>query len=893
MTTTGGQTYNDPVTLGANTTLSGTAIAFNGTLNSDATPRTLLVNASAQTTFAGLVGGVNALASLATDAAGLTLISGGGVTTTGSQTYSDPVTLGANTTLSGTAIAFNGTLNSDATPRTLLVNASAQTTFAGLVGGVSALASLSTDAAGTTVISGGGVTTTGSQTYNDPVTLTANTTLSGTAIAFNGTLNSDATPRTLLVNASAQTTLGGPVGGTSPLASLTTNAAGTMLISGGSVTTTGGQTYNDPVTLGANTTLSGTAIAFNGTLNSDATPRTLLVNASAQTTFAGLVGGVNALASLATDAAGLTLISGGGVTTTGSQTYSDPVTLGANTTLSGTAIAFNGTLNSDATPRTLLVNASAQTTFGGLVGGVNALASLSTDAAGTTLISGGGVTTTGGQTYNDPVTLGANATLNGTAIAFNSTLNSDATPRTLLVNASAQTTFAGLVGAVNALASLATDAAGSTLIGGGGVTTTDGQTYNDPVRLGQDTTLTSTAAGNIEFHDKLDSAAATNRNLTVNTAGNVDFGDGGTDYVGSQVALASVTTDAGGATRIQMSNTAQPSVRTTGAQSYGDQLVLRSDLRLRSESGGTIWLRNKVDSFDAVPRALTIQTGGFTDFGDGGADLVGSAQPLASLTTDDFAGSVATDRTRFNILTNLAGGPASVRTTGNQNYGDDVVLLAATWLQSTGGGLDFAAGASGAFQFIAEAPTTVRYAGIVDVGASSETRAPVVTIDGESTIEGAVPLLDDVLRVLVSAGVPAMQLNGAAAMLLPELDDATPGVKSLTFNGGAGDDRLNVELANDNGPLPLASANALQGLFFHGGSGSEDPGLGDLLSVRGLHGLDNVIDYRPSATTDGNGTLLVGAGADPRRRIEFAALEPVDISGMAKVTFTPGALVTF
>ena len=204
MTTTGGQTYNDPVTLGANTTLSGTAIAFNGTLNSDATPRTLLVNASAQTTFAGLVGGVNALASLSTDAAGTTLISGGGVTTTGGQTYNDPVTLGANATLNGTAIAFNGTLNSDATPRTLLVNASAQTTFGGLVGGVSALASLSTDAAGTTVISGGGVTTTGSQTYSDPVTLGANTTLSGTAIAFNGTLNSDATPRTLLVNASAQ-----------------------------------------------------------------------------------------------------------------------------------------------------------------------------------------------------------------------------------------------------------------------------------------------------------------------------------------------------------------------------------------------------------------------------------------------------------------------------------------------------------------------------------------------------------------------------------------------------------------------------------------------------------------------------------------------------------------
>jgi hypothetical protein len=58
------------------------------------------------------------------------------------------------------------------------------------------------------------------------------------------------------------------VGGTTPLVSVTTDAAGTAVLNGGSVTTSGAQTYNDPVTLGAGTTLSaGTAtVKFNNSV---------------------------------------------------------------------------------------------------------------------------------------------------------------------------------------------------------------------------------------------------------------------------------------------------------------------------------------------------------------------------------------------------------------------------------------------------------------------------------------------------------------------------------------------------------------------------------------------------------------------------------------------------
>src|SRR4030095_8334137 len=112
------------------------------------------------------------------------------------------------------------------------------------------------------------------------------------------------------------------------------------------------------------------------------------------------------------------------ITTTGNQTYTDNVSLLADTTLSvGTAnISFGGTLNG---AFALAANSTGTTTFGGAVGGTAALTTLTTDAGGTTAINGGSIKTTGNQTFNDAVTLGANTTLDvGTAdISFASTVD--------------------------------------------------------------------------------------------------------------------------------------------------------------------------------------------------------------------------------------------------------------------------------------------------------------------------------------------------------------------------------------------------------------------------------------------------------------------------------------
>jgi len=189
--------------------------------------------------------------------------------------------------------------------------------------------------------------------------------------------------------------------------SLTTDADGTTNINGGTVDTTGDQTYHDDVLLGANTILTSTNpgnITFNKTLNG---AFTLDVNTAGLTNFNGTVGNSTAL----TDAPGTTNINGGTVDTTGDQTYHDDVSLGANTTLTSTDpgnITFNKTLNG---AFTLDVNTAGLTNFNGTVGNSAALMSLTTDADGTTNINGGTVDTTGDQTYHDDVLLGINTTL--------------------------------------------------------------------------------------------------------------------------------------------------------------------------------------------------------------------------------------------------------------------------------------------------------------------------------------------------------------------------------------------------------------------------------------------------------------------------------------------------
>ena len=187
-------------------------------------------------------------------------------------------------------------------------------------------------------------------------------------------------PFSLTVNTSGTTTFSGQVGSLQPLSSLTTDAGtggGTTInvATAPAIITTGGQTFGDDVTLGADTTLisaSGTGdVTFGKKVDGGFA---LNVNTAGVTKFNGAVGSTTPLTTLTTNTAGSTQVNGGSVATTVSQSYNDPLSVGtldATFNAGGGIVAFNNT-----------VTGSVNLTTTGTAGS-------------TTQINGGSVTTPG------------------------------------------------------------------------------------------------------------------------------------------------------------------------------------------------------------------------------------------------------------------------------------------------------------------------------------------------------------------------------------------------------------------------------------------------------------------------------------------------------------------
>ncbi|HEY2771633.1 MAG TPA: hypothetical protein VGI87_13750, partial [Solirubrobacteraceae bacterium] len=174
--------------------------------------------------------------------------------------------------------------------------------FDGAVGSTTALSSLTVTSATTDVT--GSITTTGSQSYGQLVQLFVSGPAAFTSTGGSVTFGADVDNRfatSMTVNAtSGTTTFDGVVGAPGVVPSLTVN--GPAALAGGSVMTTGAQTYDDAVTLGANATVTSTGagnVTFGSTVNG---AHALAVNTAGTTTFGGAVGGSTALLSLLTDA---------------------------------------------------------------------------------------------------------------------------------------------------------------------------------------------------------------------------------------------------------------------------------------------------------------------------------------------------------------------------------------------------------------------------------------------------------------------------------------------------------------------------------------------------------------------------------------------------------------
>ncbi|QGQ29689.1 LamG-like jellyroll fold domain-containing protein [Gimesia maris] len=324
-----------------------------------------------------------------------------------------------------------------------------------------------------------------------------------------------------------------------------------------------------------------------------------------------------------------TTFNGGTVSTTGSQLYNNAVNFVTNSTLTssnGETIEFVSTVDGSID---LVINSTGSTIFGDVVGNIQALTTLTTNTGGITYLNGGIVNTTGSQIYNDDVILGENTVLTSTATAdiiFNMTLNGTFA---LEINTDSDTTFNGTVGNDNALTSLITDANGITNINGGSIDTIGSQTFNDEVLLGDDTRLESSSSGNITFNSLLDGSF----NLVVNTVGNTNF----EDIVGNTAALTSLTTNTGGTTNIDGGI-----VRTTGSQTYHDDMVLGVSTVFTSNTTGDITYNASVTG----GAGITVDISSTNDININGA-----------FTTDEYISATAGNDILITALVSSTNGP--------------------------------------------------------------------------------------------------------------------------------------------------------------------------------------------------------------------------------------------
>lgn len=604
--------------------------------------------------------------------------------TSGSQTYTGNVTL--NGDLTGSAIGITGNATLAGGKRTLTANgANGGVALSGALNGGAQQAVIVADDGDVTLggnasnlasltITGNNidlrqVATTGAQQYNGATTLrgaytTANgafgvdgaTTLASTvsvttgsgAVAFTGAVSG---ANALTVTSSGTTTYGGAV----DIASLNQAGTGGTAINGGSVTSSGTQTYVGHVTLGDDAVLTGTTVTLaNGADGAYA----LEIDGTALLT--GAIGATTKLASLTLD--GAATLNAGSIATTGNQRYKGAVTLSGDHTLSATTggVAFDGAL--DGTHDLYVVStAGGDVSFDAVGSATQRLGSLTVDTAGTTAFNGsvyaasvqtddpGAVTITGERVdtngvmrFGELVTLGGNVTLKGASVTLAGGANATDERQGLTIEGPATINGPVGAGANGRLAYLTVD--GDATLGGGPLKTVGEQSYQGKVELAGNAQLSTTDA-KVTFNDTVTSGNGSS--LTVSSgSGDVRFaeqvGDAATGRLGAlavnsngattfekAVYAASVNTDAGGTVAINGGL-----VDTTGTQSYGERALFGIDTVLK---GSTVSLLGGGDG----KHDLTI---------DGDAVLkgpLGANDPLASLTVKGNAtlgaGNIVTD----------------------------------------------------------------------------------------------------------------------------------------------------------------------------------------------------------------------------------------------------------
>ena len=274
----------------------------------------------------------------------------------------------------------------------------------------------------------------------------ASQTTNGTFISFLGTIDGQFA---LTISTTGGIVFDNNIGSVTPLSSLNVTSSDATLfnnLNGASIATTGTQSYSAALQLMANAVFSSTNgnLAFGSTVDSDvaaSSEASLTLTAGGTTSFDAAVGGASTSPDLTgvIVTKGATLVGGGAVSSSGTQSYTGPVLLAANTVFSSIDtgasgnITFGGTIDSTGGAFSLTASTSAATTlFGGLVGSQGPLQTLTISNEGTTVLnivtsgSSQSITTLGTQSYTSTVILQSTAALDVTtagSVSFSSTVD--------------------------------------------------------------------------------------------------------------------------------------------------------------------------------------------------------------------------------------------------------------------------------------------------------------------------------------------------------------------------------------------------------------------------------------------------------------------------------------
>ncbi|NBS33606.1 MAG: hypothetical protein EBS83_12595, partial [Planctomycetia bacterium] len=445
------------------------------------------------------------------------------------------------------------------------------------------------------------------------------------------------------------------------------------------------------MSLAGDTNLAGTTGTFAQGITGN--NNSLLLNFSQPTALGGLFSNLADFTSLGD------VTVNGTISTNVDQNYAANVTLTGDGTFTGNAASFNGAVvggNHD-----LTINfTGGSTTLDGLFTNVATLNALSA------VDIGANIQTNADQNYGSTVNLTADVTLSGNAGSFSGLISGNNNDLTLNFTGG-QTTinaayFSNFLSQIQNLTSLGPVELVATALTPA-LTTAGQQRFEGNVVLGTNVTL---QPSDLTINGSVEGTTSGNQSLEVSAVGSVTF----RGNVGQQTRLGNLT--------LASTSASLRSVSTTGDQEYGST---STSLNGTYDAGGsdkvvngTVTLAGNTAIHAAADVFFAKAIQGTTD---GGQTLVINGS--GNTTLGDTVGTASVALASINIT---GGGQVTlggdVTTTGEQQFGEQVVLSADVDFNATGGG-------------------NITFDGAVD-GTAAGSQALAATTTGNVTFNGTV-----------------------------------------------------------------------------------------------------------------------------------------------------------